>query len=151
MERPEYGPQIGALLRLAWESLQAELLTHLRAAGFDDLREVHRPLLRYPPIDGWRPTQLAAHLRLSKQATNDILRDLEECGYVRLERDLTDGRARIIRYTDRGWRLFDTGSRISGEIGARWADTIGQEQYRQFAAALQTIVDLNRSQTSESD
>jgi DNA-binding MarR family transcriptional regulator len=83
--------------------------------------------------------------RLSKQAANDLIRDLEQCGYIRLDRDPSDGRARIIRYTDRGWRLFDTGSRLSREVGERWAKAIGQKQYDQFLSTLQAIVDLDRS------
>jgi DNA-binding MarR family transcriptional regulator len=143
MKTTEYQPQVGALLRMAWESLQSELLADLHAAGFDDLRDTHRPLLRYPPIDGLRPTDLAARLKLSKQATNDLLRDLENLGYLRLERDPADGRARIIRYTDRGWRLYRTGSRSSHDIGQRWARAIGQRRYDQFKATLRAIVDLN--------
>lgn len=135
-------PQIGALLRMAWEALQAELYAELRAAGFDDLRDIHRPMLRHPPIDGMRPTDLAAHLKLSKQATNDFIRDLENLGYLHLERDPADGRARIIRYTDRGWHLFRTGSRLSHDIGQRWALAIGQRRYDQFHATLRAIVDL---------
>jgi DNA-binding MarR family transcriptional regulator len=144
MTPSEYEPQVGALLRMAWEALQAELYAGLRAAGFGDLREVHRPMLRYPPIDGMRPTDLAAHLKLSKQATNDLIRDLETMGYLRAERDTSDGRARILRYTERGWRMFDTGSRISHDIGQRWAHAIGQKRYDQFAATLRAIVELTR-------
>ncbi|MEV6492484.1 helix-turn-helix domain-containing protein [Actinoplanes sp. NPDC051633] len=140
MNSTDIEPQIGALLRMAWEALQAELYVELRAAGFDDLREVHRPLLRYPPIDGMRPTDLAARLRLSKQATNDIIRDLERLGYLRLERDPTDGRARIIRYTERGWDLFHTGSGLSRDIGLRWAKQIGQRNYDQLQASLRAII-----------
>ncbi|MEU4427963.1 MarR family transcriptional regulator [Actinoplanes sp. NPDC024001] len=142
MDTSEYQPQVGALLRMAWEALQAELYAGLHAAGFDDLREVHRPLLRYPPIDGLRPTELAAHLKLSKQATNDLLRDLERLGYLRLERDPTDGRARTIRYTERGWRLFQVGSGLSREVGQRWAGVVGEQRYRQFEATLREIVAL---------
>jgi DNA-binding MarR family transcriptional regulator len=140
MTRPE--PQIGALLRMAWQALQVELYAELRAAGFDDLREVHRPMLRHPPVDGMRPSDLAVHTGLSKQATNDVIRDLERLGYLRSERDPSDGRARILRYTERGWRLFDTGSRISREIGLRWARQVGEERYAQFAATLRDIVAL---------
>src|SRR3954463_3075182 len=135
-------PQVGALLRMAWEALQAELYVELRAAGFDDLREVHRPLLKYPPIDGMRPTALAARLKLSKQATNDLLRDLENLGYLRTERDPSDGRARIIRYTERGWDLFRTGSHLSHNVGRRWAEAIGQRRYDEFHATLRAIVEL---------
>jgi DNA-binding MarR family transcriptional regulator len=144
MEQPDYEPQVGALLRMAWEALQAEIYANVGAAGFDDLREAHRPLLRYPPIDGMRPTDLAAHLGLSKQATNDLIRDVEKLDYIRLERDPSDGRARIIRYTERGWRLFQAGSHFSRDVGQRWAQAIGQKQYAQFTVALRAIVDLNR-------
>ena len=145
MTDSRYPPQIGALLRMAWESLQIEVYANLRAAGFDDLREAHRPFLRNLPIDGMRPTDLAIRLGLSKQATNDLLRDLERTGYIRLDRDPSDGRARIIRFTDRGWRLFDAGFRFSREVGERWAKAIGQQEYDRFAATLRAIVDLNGS------
>jgi DNA-binding MarR family transcriptional regulator len=57
--------------------------------------------------------------------------------------DPSDGRARIIRYTDRGWRLYRTGSRSSHDIGRRWARAIGQRRYDQFESTLRAIVDLN--------
>ena len=142
MTPTENEPQVGALLRMAWEALQSELYDELRAAGFDDLREVHRPMLRYPPIDGMRPTDLAGHVKLSKQATNDLIRDLERMGYIRLERDPADGRARIIRYTERGWRMYRAGADFSRDIGQRWAAKIGQRRYEQFHATLRAIVDL---------
>jgi DNA-binding MarR family transcriptional regulator len=91
-----------------------------------------------------RPTDLAVHLKLSKQATNDLIRDLENLGYLHLERDPADGRARIIRYTERGWRLFRIGSRLSHDIGQQWAQAIGQRRYDQFHATLRAIVDLSR-------
>ena len=64
-------PQIGALLRMAYEDLREEQLARLIAAGFDDLRAVHRGALTYPPIDGLRPSELAARMDRSKQHAND--------------------------------------------------------------------------------
>ena len=142
MSHPTYEPQIGALLRMAWESLQEDLYAGLHAAGFDDLRDVHRPLLRYPPIDGMRPGQLATHLGLSKQATNDLIRDLERSGYLVLQPDSTDGRARIIRYTDRGWRLFETGLALSRAVGDQWSTAIGRRRYESMRTALRDICAL---------
>ena len=133
---------MGALLRTAWQRLIDELFDGLRDAGYDDLRPVHRPLLRHPPIDGMRPTDLAEELRLSKQSINDLLRDMERMGYVYLEVDEHDGRARIIRYTDRGWRLFETGSALSKSVGERWAQAIGRDAFDAMVAALKQIVAL---------
>jgi DNA-binding MarR family transcriptional regulator len=96
--------------------------------------------MRYPPIDGLRPGELAVQLGLSKQATNDIVRELERTGYVRLERDPSDGRARIVRYTERGWRFYEVGAQLSQDVGRRWAQQIGDDQYACFEAALRLIV-----------
>jgi DNA-binding MarR family transcriptional regulator len=137
--RLELDPQVGALLRIAWERLREELHEHLRQQGFDDLRPAHRQLVRYPPIDGLRPSQLAEALHLSRQTINDLLRDMEAMGYLELHVEPADGRARIIRYTDRGWRLFETGSRISAEVGERWAAKIGRRRYDSMVAALKEI------------
>lgn len=136
-------PKVGALLRMAWQQLQAELYERLRAAGFDDLREPHRALLRYPGIDGVRPSELAGTLGLSRQAVNDLLRDVEALGYARMEPDPNDGRARIIRYTERGWGLLHEGSRISEEIGERWAAEIGPDSFAVMLDALRRIVRLD--------
>jgi DNA-binding MarR family transcriptional regulator len=139
VEPKKYEPQLGALLRLAWERLQIELYDALADEGFDDLRPVHRPLVRYPSVDGLRPSEVADQLRLSRQAVNDLLRELEALGYLRLEPDPDDGRARIIRYTERGWHLFDVSSRISGEVGERWATHIGRRSYDGMLRALRAV------------
>jgi len=131
------------MLRIAWEQLYRELFDAVRDAGFADLREVHRPMVRYPPIDGLRPSQLAERLELSKQAVNDLLRDFESMGLITLERDPADGRARIIRFTDRGWHCYETAWAASHRIGERWAAEIGEERYGAFAAGLEAILGLD--------
>jgi DNA-binding MarR family transcriptional regulator len=127
---------------MAWEALHAELVDGLVAAGFDDLRPVHRPLLRHLLAEGLRPGELASRLGLSKQAVNDLLREFETNGYLVLEPDPADGRAKRIRLTDRGWNLAKTASNLSRAVGRRWADQIGPARYSEFEAVLREIVEL---------
>lgn len=134
-------PQVGALLRIAWEAVQAELVDGLVAAGFRDLRPVHRPLLRYVLTEGLRPGVLAARLQLSKQAVNDLLREFEGNGYLVLEPDPADKRAKRIRLTGRGWDLAMTASDLSGAVARRWADHVGAERYAEFESVLHEIVE----------
>jgi DNA-binding MarR family transcriptional regulator len=136
---------------MAWEQVQDAAYAGLLAKGFDDLRPAHRPLMRHPPADGLRPSQLAARLHLSKQATNDLLRDLERMGYLRLEPDPADGRARIIRYTDRGWRFYVSGSELSKEVGERWAAAIGSDRYEALTATLRDIIELGSKPGADQD
>jgi DNA-binding MarR family transcriptional regulator len=133
-------PQIGALLRMAWEELQAIILHGQHEAGFDDVRESHWTLLRYPGPDGLRPSELAARNGLSKQAINNLLRELEALGYVGLEPDPEDRRARIIRLTDRGWAFYELGSKLSRTVGRRWSKAVGEDRFAEFEAVLRDIV-----------
>jgi DNA-binding MarR family transcriptional regulator len=73
---------------------------------------------------------------VSKQRINDLLRHLERAGYLELDPDPSDDRAKIIRLTDRGWRLQDAALRYHREIEDEWADAVGEERWRQVRAAL---------------
>ncbi len=132
-------PQVGALLRVAWNELMDEAFAALAAAGYDDLRPVHRPIIRDLLLEGQRPTELAARLGLSKQAVNDVLREFEEKGYIRLERDRDDRRAKRIVVTDRGRSLANAASQLSRDVGRRWAERVGEERYATFEAVLREI------------
>jgi DNA-binding MarR family transcriptional regulator len=135
-------PQIGALMRFVWQRHQDELRGILNQAGFDDLRPSYIRVMGYPPSEGLRPGEVAARLQLSKQATNDLLRELEHLGYLTLEPDASDGRARLIRYTARGWSFFELASRTSEDIGRRWALALGEDRMAQLHATLRDILAL---------
>ena len=141
-------PQIGALLRMAWEELQAEILHGQHEAGFDDIRESHWTLLRYPSPDGLRPSELANRNGLSKQAINNLLRELESLGYVRLEPDPEDRRARLIRLTERGWAMYELGSKLSRTVGRRWSKLVGEDRFAEFEAVMRDIVAMQAQQGS---
>jgi DNA-binding MarR family transcriptional regulator len=98
-------PWIGALLRLVWQHVRDQIGASVKEAGFSDVSRAHVSLFRYPGLDGSRPTELADELQVSKQAVNDLLRDLERRGYIRREIDAADRRSRLIRLTRRGVEL----------------------------------------------
>jgi DNA-binding MarR family transcriptional regulator len=133
-------PAIGALLRMAAEIVAGGVFDALAEAGFADLRHVHVPLFHYPGVDGLRPGEIAARRGLSKQAVNDLLRDLESLGYLRLQPDPDDGRARRVRLTKRGNAMMDTLRTHSVQVGRRWADLLGAERFADLERALQEIV-----------
>ena len=64
---------IGALLRIPLEAVQWRMLDRLHEDGFDDLDAPHLNVFQYPGPQGARPSELAARLRVSKQALNYLL------------------------------------------------------------------------------
>jgi DNA-binding MarR family transcriptional regulator len=144
---PELPPSVGALLRMAWTEVIEEVFVGLTAAGYEDLRPVHQPILRDLLTAGQRPTELATRLGLSKQAVNDMLRELEDKGYITLEPDPDDGRAKRTVVTERGRRLGNVATQLGREVGRRWEARVGRERYMIFEEVLHEIVTGVKPQT----
>src|SRR2546421_4461919 len=95
-------PLIGALLRVPFETVRDRMLAGLHERGFADLVAAHLDVFQYPGPENQRPLQLAAQTRMSKQALNYLLGQLEQLGYLTRETDHDDQRSKRIRLTPRG-------------------------------------------------
>jgi DNA-binding MarR family transcriptional regulator len=130
---------IGPRLRFALVELRSRIYAGVVQAGFDDVRPTHVTLFRWPGPDGRRPTQVAEDTQLSKQRVRDLLRDLERFGYLRLEPDAVDGRARIIRLTARGRRLHRKTLEIQSILEREWSAQVGRRRFRMLMETLGQI------------
>src|SRR6266704_4325571 len=102
-EEPPFAPPlIGALLRVPWEAVQRHMLERLHERGFDDLDAAHLNVFQYPGPQGARPTELATRLRISKQALNYLLGELERLDYLERRPDHDDLRSKRVALTPRG-------------------------------------------------
>jgi len=145
-EAPVGPPMIGALMRLPWEAVMRRMLRALQVNGFDDINAPHLAVLLWPGPDGQRPSALATRMRVTKQALNHLLRDLERMGYLELEPDPVDRRARIIRLTGRGRLLVPVIRTAVADAQSEWAAELGEER---FAQLISLLVDLNEIVASE--
>ena len=136
----EYPPAIGALLRLAWQDVRERIYEGVLEDGYTDLSRAHVLLFRWPTLDGLRPSELAARNQLSRQTINDLLSDLEKRGYLKRTPDPTDGRARIVRLTERGCNLTQVISDMSFATEREWAQVIGERRYGEFRSTLCELV-----------
>src|SRR5215207_8446497 len=85
---------------------------------------------------GWRPTDLAGEMQMSKQAVNDLLGDLERQGYIRRDVDPADRRSRLIRLTAKGMRLEDTVRLAARNAERQLERELGPDRFRSFREAL---------------
>jgi DNA-binding MarR family transcriptional regulator len=133
-------PLIGALLRMPWESVLERLLTGLRERGFTDLGASHLSVLQWPGPDDLRPSELAAQSRMSKQALNYLLGQLERLGYLERRDDPHDQRFKRIALTQRGQRAALAMRDIVREVETEWEQQLGAER---FAELRLLLTDLN--------
>jgi DNA-binding MarR family transcriptional regulator len=140
-ERPFGPPLIGALLRIPWEATQRQMLERLHERGFDDLDAAHLNVFQYPGPQGARPTELAARLRISKQALNYLLGELERLGYLERRPDPDDLRSKRVALTPRGTAVVHVIREAVAEVEAAWARQLGPKRFAQLRGLL---VELNQ-------
>jgi DNA-binding MarR family transcriptional regulator len=131
---------IGALMRLPWEAVVHRLLRALHEHGFDDIDAPQLSVLHWPGPEGMRPSDLAARMRVTKQALNYLLGDLERLGYLERRPDPDDRRARRIAITDRGLELVPVIRGAVVEIEREWAAALGKDR---FAQLRELLLELN--------
>ena len=138
-------PLIGLLAEVK-DAISDELYTRLHEMGHGGIRPAHGCVFGF--IDrggGVRLTALADRSGLTKQAVGEAVADLERLGYVERVPDPSDGRAKIIRLTERGGQVAAAAEEIFADIERRFAAEVGDERLVEFRDTLRRIFLLTRA------
>ncbi len=137
-------PLIGALLRAPLEAVRRRMLDRLHEHGFTDLEPAHLIVLQYPGPQGTRPSELAARLRISKQALNYQLGQLERLGYLERRPDSDDLRSKRIVLTPRAEAAVPVIRDAVSEVESDWGRQLGAERFGQLRELLTELNGLIR-------
>jgi len=132
-------PLIGALLRMPFEVVRERMLAGLHERGFSDLVSAHLDVFQYPGPENQRPLDLATHARMSKQAMNYLLGQLERLGYLTRRHDAADQRFRRVHLTERGHATAQAIREIVREVEADWERQVGRERVAKLRELLEQL------------
>ena len=127
------------LLMAAKGALIAELVVRLDEAGHGAIREGHGCVFGFVESEGSRLTYLAERAGLTKQAVGEAVDDLQRLGYVERIPDPTDGRAKLVRLTEKGEEVRQLGRETFADIEARWAKQVGEERWENLRETLEDL------------
>ncbi len=133
-------PSVVGRLRLAYDLGRNAMLARVHAAGHPEVTPAMIALFRFAGVDRRRPGEIAATARLSKQATNDLLGELERLGYLERHPDPTDGRARIVQLTKRGHSLDAAVWTAGREVEQSWHDCFTDKHWAAFNDVLDRLI-----------
>ena len=136
-------PLIGALLRMPWEIVRQRMLDGLHQRGFTDLVPAHLTVLQYPGPDGQRPSELADRVRISKQALNYLLGQMQDLGYLTREADSEDQRSKRVQLTPRGRAVILGIREIVTEVETEWETQLGPDAFAQLRDLLTQLRAIN--------
>jgi DNA-binding MarR family transcriptional regulator len=128
------------LLRIPFQALVTELHERLEKVGYGDIRPTHTLIFALVSAEGIRLTELAERSQLTKQLVNYLVTAMEERGYVERIPDPTDGRAKLVRLTQRGQEAVAAGAKIIESIEQEWAGLIGEQTMTEIRANQERLV-----------
>lgn len=127
------------LMFLGYRAAEDRILAALDRAGFEDLTRAQGRLLAGMDDGGTRLVVLADRARIAKQTALALVDRLVAAGYVERVADPEDGRARLVRLTDRGRDILPVARAEEQRIDEEWAAHLGPARMRELRAALQDL------------
>jgi DNA-binding MarR family transcriptional regulator len=111
-------------------------------AGHPAIRQPHLPILEYIDRErGSRITYLARHANVTVQAMGELVDHLASHGYVERVPDPTDGRARLVRLTDRGLDAYTLAVKLVTGLESTWAEALGERKMQELKRLLAELWD----------
>jgi DNA-binding MarR family transcriptional regulator len=141
-------PLIGALLRMPWETVRERMLAGLHERGYTDLIAAHLNVLQYPGPENLRPSDIATQTRMTKQALNYLLGQLEQLGYLTRKEDNADHRVKRVHLTPHGHAAITAIREVVIEVEIEWTETLGSRRFAQLRELLAQL-SLNTSAASQ--
>jgi DNA-binding MarR family transcriptional regulator len=132
-------PLMIRLLSVAFDDFCEGLERRLADTPYNDIRISHGCVFGNIEPEGSRLTELAERARMTKQSVGEVTSDLEQRGYVERVPDPSDGRAKIIRLTERGRAAQALGVELIDELEEEWAERFGADRVAALREALEAI------------
>ncbi|MFF2551914.1 MarR family winged helix-turn-helix transcriptional regulator [Nocardia sp. NPDC058058] len=133
---------VGLLMFIAHRSMEQRTFDALVEAGYGDITIAQGRLAAQIGPDGTRLTELAERAQVTKQTAGFLVDQLERAGYVERVPDPTDGRARLVRLSERGRRMAELGNGVSAGIEREWAAHLGERRTAQLREALSRLREI---------
>jgi DNA-binding MarR family transcriptional regulator len=136
------GRLIGELLRVPAQAVVRHCHRAFTEAGYTGIRPAHMSILQHVdhPPGGTRIGELAERAQMTKQSMGQLVADMERGGLVERVPDPTDGRARIVRLTERGWMMHETAGEIVRGLEAEWATRLGGPKLDRLRQLLKELI-----------
>ncbi|MHC1560498.1 MarR family winged helix-turn-helix transcriptional regulator [Actinomycetospora sp. C-140] len=135
-ERPA---NLAVLLREAFVALNDVVLDRLAHDGHEAVRPAHAAVFQYLDDTGTTVSLLAERAQMTKQAMAELVRHLEEHGYVVRVPDPTDRRAKLVVPTDRGSDVIALAQGLVPEVEERVVGVLGRDRRDALCADLRAL------------
>lgn len=126
---------MGKLLNRTYRYMSDLAGDYLKGIGYENFRVGHIVALVHIEVEGTSINTLAAAAGMTKQGMSKLIKELQEEGFVMGEKDPTDARALIVKYTEKGLQAMIDWRNCTNYINQKFSEVLGTDK-------LETLKDL---------
>ncbi len=126
---------LATLMFVSYRSMDERVQRAMREAGYD-VTVAQSRLAQRIADEGSRLTELADRAQVTKQTASLLVAALEREGLVERVPDPSDGRARLIRMSERGREAAGQAMQVVMTVEREWTEHLGPELAGQLREAL---------------
>lgn len=103
-------------------------------------RPSHMALIPHLALEGSRITTLAEQMQISKQAVGQVVEELEQMGVVCRTPDPSDGRAKLVHFTNEGQTGMLRGLALLRRMEDDLSKVVGVKKMKKLGKTLRTLL-----------
>ena len=131
-----------ALAEKAARALKLDMLRHAHAMGHTEIQAAHNAVYATLPPEGARSADMAQRSGITRQSMGEIIRDMVRLGSLEMVPDPTDGRAKIVMWTEQGKKIASNGYDHIIELDQLFRETFGDADVDTTYRVLLGIIDM---------
>lgn len=139
LSQSEQLDHVGLALWVASQTWQERFIILMKARGFLWFGEARAGLLAFIDREGTAQTQIVRRARLSRQAVQQLLDELEHAGIVARVKNPGDARSKLVVFTAQGLDVLRDANAAKLQIEAEYRKKLGDENLRAMLSALSQL------------
>ena len=141
--------RVSDVMRDVSRTYVSAIVADLEQRGFTELTPASVSLLARLTPNGSQTVDLARQTRRTKQATGKLVQELENQGYVERAPDPSDGRAQLVRPTDKGKKALAAGAGVRKKLAEDAMTVFGSEALERLHDDLTLLEDIFKDKVAE--
>ena len=131
-----------ALVDRANRALQADMVRTGHRDGHPELKPAHNAVFATLSPNGSRAAVMAERAGMTRQSMGEVIRELVALDILEMRPDPSDGRAKLVMYSDHGRSVARDGYEHLREMERRFAEEFGEREYDIARDVLSRVADL---------
>jgi DNA-binding MarR family transcriptional regulator len=133
------------------KALQTDMVEEAHRQGQLGIKQAHNAVFGTLHEEGMRAVDMAAQMGMTRQSMGEIIRDMVGLGILEMVPDPTDGRAKLVRFSEHGRDVAAQGFAHIRELEDRFVKEFGRKDWATARRVLRRVAEMLEADNAPND